>query len=90
MHSKIIAFLLPSLALALALPQSPTTTAVAAPSQTPYYGVSLAVVVTPGLTEPKVFEPWPAEINVLGQCVGTDDECSMSESTFFPNPTSFF
>jgi hypothetical protein len=45
-----------------------------------YYGVSIGVIVSPGLDPNKVLEPAPVEINKLTSCYGDNNQgCSVSE-----------
>ena len=68
------------LTLLAATTAAPTTTLPL--HQTQYYGVSIGIIVSPGLSPNKTLEPAPVPINVLTACYGTasqDVGCSVSE-----------
>ena len=68
--SILTAFLIATLAVALPILQ---------PRET-YHGISIGVVVSPGMDPSKVIEPAPVEINKLTPCHGNVDEgCSVSQ-----------
>ncbi len=76
MHSSIILSTLVAITgLTSALPTSITTR-----DDTPYYGVSIGVIVSPGLDPTEVLEPAPVQMNVLARCSGDyGDGCSVSK-----------
>jgi hypothetical protein len=79
--STIITALLSSLALTAALPTNFPSTVSARQSDSTYFGVSIAVVVSAGTDPDKVEEPAPVQINVLTPCYGDDDDTGCSASS---------
>ncbi len=76
MHSSIIL----STLIAIAGLTSARPTIPLARDDTPYYGVSVGVITSPGLDPNEVLEPAPVQLNVLTICNGENGEgCSVSK-----------
>jgi hypothetical protein len=71
--------------LTIAIASPATATPILTIPQDTYYGVSINVIISPGLDANKTFEPAPVQLNTITACGDSDDPCSASELILDPD-----